>query len=367
MLLTYCTNIHPGESWGDTLANLNTHLLDVKRAFSPDRPFPIGLRLSRQAADELTDAEADRFADWCRGHDCFVLTINGFPYGRFHDAPVKEKVYLPDWRDPKRVSYTERLTSLLAKWLPEGVQGSVSTVPIGLKGQVKAEDLPVVKHNLLCVAEHIASLRERHGVKIVLALEPEPGCVLESTDEVVEFFDSLAWPAHLRECVGVCYDCCHQAVQFEAPLGSLRRLRAAGVPIGKMQISNALRVMAAERSVLKNLDEPNYLHQVTVRDDSGQIVRYLDLPEALGSGRTGGEWRIHFHVPVFAEGFGAFKTTRFFLEEILDSGEPLPPLEVETYTWEILPEEWQTSTVTESIIRELAWVRGRLDAAHRRR
>jgi hypothetical protein len=135
-VITYCTNIHPAESWRETERNLRTHLPAVKRALSPGEPFPIGLWLSNRAAFELDERALRAFGDWCRQEGLFVPTINGFPFGRFHGAAVKEKVYLPDWRSRERVDYTKRLAELLDGWLPEGMAGSVSTVPVGFRRHI---------------------------------------------------------------------------------------------------------------------------------------------------------------------------------------------------------------------------------------
>ncbi len=98
MILSYCTNIHPAETWPETLLALNRHVLAVRNELvrSGDRtlsdPFPIGLRLSAQAAYELRQPEQLLiFKEWLLENRCFVFTINGFPYGSFHGGPVKEK------------------------------------------------------------------------------------------------------------------------------------------------------------------------------------------------------------------------------------------------------------------------------------
>ena len=132
-MITYCSNIHPGESFEETFLNLQTHLPAVKKAVSPDQPFPIGLRLSNRAAFEINEKISIEFREWCERHDCFVPTINGFPYGPFGSSPIKERVYLPDWRHFERVIYTKRLATLMDSWLPPKVKGSISTVPIGFK------------------------------------------------------------------------------------------------------------------------------------------------------------------------------------------------------------------------------------------
>ena len=365
-LITYCTNIHPGEGWTEHFAALRQHIPAVKAAVSPQHSFPIGLRLSRRAVDELSGSENEQFVAWLRENDCFVPTINGFPYGAFHGERIKEQVYLPDWRSPERATYSMRLADLLAGWLPEGVVGSISTVPIGFKGVVGADDLPAVRQQLIGVLDHLRFLRETRGREIVLALEPEPGCMLETTEEVCRFFADLALPAELQGLLGICYDCCHQAVEFEEPSDSLARLAAAGIRIAKAQVSSALNLVAPSTQLLSRFDEPCYLHQVSVRHRDGTVRRYRDLPDALVEyGRAvDAEWRCHFHVPIFSAGSGDYGTTRFFLEEAL----PLLPrdllLEVETYTFDVLPSELRCESVTDSIIREIQWLEAQLSATH---
>jgi hypothetical protein len=367
-LITYCSNIHPGDSWVETFTALRQHVPAVKAAVSPEQPFPIGLRLSQRAAVELTTGENRRFTDWLRENDCFVPTVNGFPYGSFHGERVKEQVYLPDWRRPERAAYTICLADLLAGWLPEGMTGSISTVPVGLKGGFSEQDLTAVRQQILTVLSHLQALRQDRGVRIVLALEPEPGCLLETTDEVCDFLAALALPPDLRDLIGVCYDCCHQAVEFETPAASLARLAAAGVRIAKVQVSSALRLLAPTPAALKPFDEPRYLHQVVVRSRNGDLSRYQDLPEAIARHpvAAGDEWRCHFHVPIFVAEAGGHGTTRSFIEEILPLLPPELLLEVETYTWEVLPPELRSGSVTASIIRELQWLEAQLDAPHGR-
>ena len=362
-MITYCSNIHPGESFDEIFSNLQTHLLSIKQAVCPGQPFPIGLRLSNRAAFEIDEKTSARFQEWFQENDCFVPTINGFPYGPFGSSPVKEKVYLPDWRHFERVIYTKRLATLLESWLPRGVKGSISTVPIGFRKHIGPADLRVVKKNLINVLEHLDRLRQKSGKEIILSLEPEPACHLETVKETIQFFEQMAFPEGLKEGLGVCFDCCHQAVEFESPSESLKLLSYAQIKIGKVQITSALRVEDFDRRVLEKFCDPVYLHQVVIRQKDGRLLRYDDLPEALTHHPTGSdeEWRIHFHVPVFIDKMERYGTTQFFIEEILPLLDRDILLEVETYTWHVLPTELQKETVTQSIIREIEWVKARRD------
>jgi len=366
-LITYCTNIHPGESWGETFAALKDHIPKVKEAVSPGRPFPIGLRLSARAASELAVDSAASFARWLREQHCFVPTINGFPFGAFHGTRVKEAVYLPDWRSRERADYTKQLATLLAGWLPEGGSGSISTVPVGFKAHFAAGEHLLARERLLEVLLHLERLRQEQGVDIVLALEPEPACVLETTADLVRFLDRMNFPHTLQNRIGVCLDCCHLALQFEEPAAVLSLLAAAGVRIGKVQVSSALSLRHDRREFLSPFQEPCYLHQVVVRSGDGRLTRYDDLPDALQQhrGERGDEWRCHFHVPIFVERTEEFQTTRFFAEQLLSRLGRQVLLEVETYTWGVLPPQLRTGEVADSIIREIRWLQEAMDETDR--
>lgn len=360
-MLTYCTNIHPAESWEDIFANVRQYVPAVKAAVSPDLPFPIGLRVSGRAATEVNREQAARFHDWCTEHDCFIATINGFPYGTFHHVPVKESVYLPDWRQPERLAYTKRLATLLADWLPDGVRGSISTVPVGFRREIAPADIPGIENKLLRALEFLDRLAQATGKEITLAMEAEPGCVLETTRDIVDFFGRLRLPPNLRSFLTVCYDCCHQALQYESPTESLRLLADHDIRIGHVQVSSALRLEQSDLGPMRRFVEPCYLHQTVSRHRDGSLVRFDDLDLALAADPGDSEeWRIHFHVPVFIDRLSDCATTQPFLEEILPLFDRDIPLEVETYTWTVLPPDLQKAHLTESIVREIGWV-----AAHR--
>lgn len=392
--LTYCTNIHAGETWDEVRQNVATHVLAVKERAAPGRRFGVGLRLSAQAAARLADpAELAAFRGFLDAHDLYVFTINGFPYGRFHGAPVKEQVYLPDWLDEERLTYTDRLAGLLAELLPDepGMVGTVSTAPGAFKARVAGEpDAARMADAMIRHAAFLVRLRERSGRTIALAIEPEPCCYMETVAETVTFFERhlfskaavqrLATLADLapsvaedslRRHLGVCFDACHMAVEFEEPRPALDAFRAAGIAIGKFQISAGLKVALGASSdealeALRPFAEGVYLHQVVERG-RGPLVRYEDLPQALEAARRSAgeerEWRIHFHVPLFRERLGPFSNTQDFLRDllaILRVDCPSPHLEVETYTWDVLPEEYRRDGIVTAIARELAWVEQRL-------
>ncbi|MDO3385864.1 metabolite traffic protein EboE [Gilvimarinus sp. SDUM040013] len=358
--LTYCSNIHPGESWADIMHNLNSHALDVKQQLGGDAAFPLGLRIAHQAAQEVDDAAIAQFQQWCKQHNAYLLTINGFPYGTFHETRVKENVYLPDWRERERVEYSKRLGDLAVALQPDAKRISISTVPIAFKPAFKDSDWATACSHVLEVAEHFQQLTKQHGIELVLAIEPEPECVLETTEEAIEFFQRLNLPSHLKTHVGLCFDCCHQAVEFETATECLARIKAAGITIGKVQVSSALKASGLEIEKLLAFDEPVYLHQAVARcSANGALQRFADLPEfarALANGQQFDECRVHFHIPIFCEHLGEVGSTQDFLIELLPLLDTDTPLEVETYSFKAIPEHLRHGSISENIARELTWV-----------
>lgn len=373
--LAYCTNVHRGETWAETFAALETHTLPVRRRVAPGQPYAIGLRLGQRAAAELAQPAALlAFQQWLEKHECYVFTINGFPYGSFHGTRVKEQVYAPDWSTPERVAYTQQLFELLVKLLPFGGSGSVSTVPASFKAFVAAEPARrrAILANLTACGRFIAALSEKTGRDLHLGLEPEPLCLFETSTETVRFFDE--WRASHREAsslrrhIGVNYDCCHLAVEFESARTALDRIAAAGIRLSKLHLSSALRVRpdAAGRAALAGFIEPVYLHQVVAGRHGEVQRRYVDLPDALAAAERGesgvevgdDEWRVHFHVPLHAPPGAPFADTRDHLAEALDWLQTHPQLcshlEMETYTWEVLPSALRLP-IEEQLVREYGW------------
>lgn len=356
--LTYCTNIHPGESWAEVEANVATYVVDVKRRVSPEAAFGVGLRLSERAARELAGGRVAAFRALLAKHDLYVFTINGFPYGTFHGAPVKEAVYRPDWLEDERVAYTDLLADLLAQLVPDGVAGSISTVPGCFQTRGGAAALPTIARNLERCAAHLAEVERATGKHLVLAIEPEPCCVVETVDQAIALFEEYLPD---RNHLGLCLDACHAAVEFEHLPGCIERLRAANVPIAKVQLSAGLALHAENSGALAQLEryvDPVYLHQVVV--DGSR--RFVDLPDALAHAPHG-EWRVHFHVPIIEAELNGLATTQGFLADLLalHRRDPISThLEVETYTWDVLPAELRHRPIEDAIASELHWVLERL-------
>lgn len=356
--LSYCTNVHPGRSLAEVERGLDEYTVAVRQNFGA--PLAAGLWLASSVIRELL-ADPARLPAFRSGLDRRGLTchtLNAFPFGDFHSRRVKDNVYLPDWSDPLRLEYTIDCARVLAALLPGGSEGSLSTVPLAFKGFRHAADHAdrCIDH-LLQTAAAYDRLREETGRLIRLAIEPEPLCLLETTDEALRFFEQLWGRAAdqnmlevARRHLGVCYDVCHQAVEFEDVTQSIRSLAVAGIRINKVHITCALQLDAPDdnsegREALARYVEERYLHQTLARAKSGSIVRQVDLTESLAleppsEFREAPAWRIHFHVPVDAERLGPLATTRPILRQALETVAGLdysPHLEVETYTWEVLP------------------------------
>lgn len=387
--LTYCTNIHPGETWPDVRASLENYLPRAKAALVPDDAFGMGLRLSAIAANDLAQPDAlAEFKNFLQQQNLYVFTLNGFPYGDFHGTPVKENVYLPDWRDNARLNYTNQLADILVSLLPEGMDGSISTVPGAFKSLIMSDsDIAEIMENMVRHAAHLVDIHQRTGKLISLTLEPEPCCFIETIDESVDFFetwlfsvaardqlmaltslDAAGADAALHRPLGLCLDLCHAAVEFEEADAVIRKLDNAKINIGKMQISAGLRfapVTDRTLELLKPFDDAIYLHQ-TVANSNGNLTRHIDLQQAFDAhtaGASAEEWRVHFHVPIFLDDLGEFATTQNFIREILAIHRKKPisnHLEVETYTWNVLPLEYRNVDVIDAIVRELNWVREQL-------
>jgi sugar phosphate isomerase/epimerase len=337
--LTYCTNIHPAVGWEAVFDSLRAHAPALKARLLPDAPFGIGLRLSGEESRELL--AGDRLAEfraWLDGEGLYVFTINGFPHGTFHGEPVKADVHAPDWRSEERVAYTLRLAEILAALLPDGVDGTISTSPLSYRPWVDG-DLAACTANVARVGEAL------RGTRIALAIEPEADGALANVDDLVRW-----WPDGLEN-VTVCFDACHSAVAYEEPEEALDALDAAGIRVGKAQLSAALIVPPEAHQELWAFADPIYLHQVTER---GSNRSWPDLPDALADDGGGEEWRVHFHVPIFVERYGALRSTQEHLERCIRRVRT-SHLEIETYTWDVLPADLKASSV-DSIAREYEWV-----------
>ena len=365
--LGYCTNVHPARSLAELLGGLDRYTVPVMRRVG--RPMAAGLWLARPVADEVLSSPdgVARLSAELTARGLSVHTLNAFPYGDFHAARVKENVYLPDWTSADRLAFTERCASVLAGLLPEGGDGSISTLPLAFKGFTRPSGFyHRAAERLTDCALTLAAIAADTGRTIRVAIEPEPFCLLETTPEAIEFFH-LLWgvaaargaEATVREHIGVCYDVCHQAIEFEDPAACVASLDHAGVRVNKVQVSCAIELDRPAdnrdgRAALESYIEPRYLHQVFARLRDGRTVGAVDLTGEFlkdpGAAFEAAEaWRVHFHVPVDAERLGPLGTTRSALRPALAAIAGLsyaPHVEVETYTWSVLPGEGAQDIVT---------------------
>ena len=375
--LAYCTNIHRGQNWAETFETLKNYTLRVRDRVAEGKAYAIGLRLSDTASRELSDPETLKiFQRWLEKENCYIFTMNGFPYGTFHGGRVKELAYTPDWTTEERVQYTNRLFDLLAELVPVGVAGSVSTVPGSFKPLIKTrEQVKKMRENIWRAVEHIEAVSVRTGKMLHLGLEPEPLCFLETSQETLKFFQDLCadrpLDERISEFLGVNYDCCHLAVEYEEPQAAIKRFTSNGIRISKLHFSSALKVIPTKqaREALRPFVDSVYFHQVIARNASGTFTRYPDLNEALdGIGasklETEEEWRIHFHVPLHCRPSQHFDTTVDHLLGVMDLLKEDPTIcshiEMETYTWEVLPEELKDRDVVDQLVEEYEWTLGEL-------
>ena len=382
MILGYCTNIHPAETWPETMDALLTHVMGVRDRLIETgdhpvgKPYPIGLRLSAQAARELLQGDALwKFKDWLAENDSYVFTINGFPYGSFHGTRVKEKVFQPDWTSPERVSYTQDLFRILAEIAPASGGGSVSTLP-GSHKTFHADET-AIRTNLIEIAHFIEDLSQKHQIDLHLGLEPEPLGHFENTLETLAFFERLhaqaQSPVILANRIGLNFDSCHFAIEFDDAVPSLDAIAAAGIRLSKIHLSNALSLNPSDPAAIqaiRHFDEPTYFHQVIAQRTDASLARFLDLPAflaAVDSGETSPadfvEARVHFHIPLDAQPAPPLSSTHSHVEQTLGWCLRHPMacnhFEIETYTWGVLPGNLQRPVV-EQIASEYRWVLGEL-------
>lgn len=375
--LTYCTNVHPLQNYGGWKEKIGFFGSRVGAALGW-KPFPMGLWFSNAVLQEVLQEGVESLSQELHDKGISTFTLNAFPFGDFHEAVVKRKVYLPDWTDPARLKYTQDCAEVLASLLPEDGVGSVSTLPLGWREGWTRNHSEKATEAFIELCRFLDRLRDRTGKTIVLAIEPEPGCALERTPQVLTFWNEVLRPAAARAGVsnlvdahlGICYDTCHQAVQFENPEEALESLRHAGIPIHKMQLSSALEfpadVTAESRALRSQFVEPKFLHQTRVATPQG-VIDFDDLPQALepGADLFAHPWRVHYHVPIHAESLldGSIRTTRgdmlralrYALKHNLCSH-----FEVETYTWSVLPEKHRPDSdeaLAQCLAHELDFIR----------
>ena len=388
----YCTNVHAGRDLPAVLENLQNHCLPIRKLVAPDEPLYVGLWFSEiSAAQALQPLQLNQLQDKLAELRLVPFTLNGFPQGDFHSQVVKHRVYQPTWWHRERLDYTLNLIHLLDQLLPPGQIGSISTLPIAWSQPTPTrEQLKQAALQLVEVAMNLHSLFEHTGRKIVLAIEPEPGCYLTDSNSFRTFFNeylrSNVLPDGSSEIVGeyltLCHDVCHAAVMYEDQQAELNYLRNDDISIGKVQVSSAIQVdwdrMANDdREVafnqLRGFAEDRYLHQTNCMNSQNKSRMFFeDLPIALSSVKSAaelsGQWRIHFHVPIFLDHFGLIQTTQNEIGSLirtLTSPKSQGPVftghfEVETYAWGVLPAAMHSESLNEGIAKEVAWLKEKL-------
>ena len=384
--LTYCTNVHPlGDwaSWQDIVGRFGPAI----RSELGWKNLPMGLWFPAALVAELAsgspreaEASCKRIKRLLDDHHLSAFTCNAFPFGNFHDKVVKTKVYHPDWTQAERLDYTLACARILADLVPQGGEGSVSTLPLGWRIGWTEEQSRAAARNLCAFVRAASDIAYKEGKVIRLGIEPEPGCVLETTDQVLIFWDAYLrpeakkagiTPEELAVFCGLCCDTCHQAVQFEDPIAVLKRLKANGIRIAKMQLSSAIEFKAdpdrTSQPLRAKFVEERFLHQTRIRTPEG-IVGFDDLPEALADAEAGlwaHPWRVHFHVPIDAADLldsASVATTR---DDMLKayrfavSHDLCRHFEIETYTWSVLPEAHRPkddADLARSIAREIRFI-----------
>lgn len=374
--LGYCTNVHAYGDLAGLLVALREHAVPLRAALvadgrlGADESLGVGLWLPDAVAREL-ERDVSPLADALAETHLHAFTLNAFPQGAFHAERVKDDVFRPSWAEASRLEYTLRCAEVLARLLPSGATGSISTHTGAHKSWGPAtNDAATLARGFLAAADGLAALEDRTGVRVQLALEPEPFSFVETTEEVVAFFARhLLVSDAARRHLGLCYDACHQAVEFEDMGGSLGQLHDAGVSLAKVQLSSALVLPepARHRALLQPFAEDRWFHQVVLREGDGALRRIADLPDALAdeAAASADEWRVHFHVPLFADPLddeGRLRTTRPDLAALLAAlpADRCAHLEIETYSFDAIPAERRaalgTATLGQALRAEFAWV-----------
>ncbi len=390
--LSYCTNIHAGESWVEIFENLKVYLLNIKQRVSEKEPFGIGLRLSYQAAIELSDkSKLHAFKEWMTLNNVYVFTINGFPYGNFHGETIKDQVHTPDWTTDLRKEYTMLLFDVLGALVPVHILGGISTSPISYKywyaTEERLEDAKIKACDFLIdVVQHLIDLKNRTGKSMHLDIEPEPDGVIENSEEFLHFYNDyllkLGVPLlmkntncteneadnAIREHIQLCFDVCHFSIAYEKPVEVIQKMKDNAIKIGKVQISAALKCNVESnnsieelQSYLRPFHEPNYLHQAVIKTNENNYLKFRDLDVAIEAMTVTNfkELRTHYHVPVFLAEYQDLQSTQDDIIETLQlwkTNNFTDHLEIETYTWDVLPNQMQTDIIG-AVTREINWVR----------
>lgn len=235
--LAYCTNVHPAETLEGITAQLAAYAEPVRRA-AGESVIGLGLWLPVDAAAALAadPAAVTRLRRELSARGLETVTLNGFPYKGFHAPVVKRAVYYPDWSEPARLDYTLNLARVLAGLLPDDAErGSVSTLPLAWRTAWSRTQRAAATRQLDKLAAGLRRIEAETGRTVRVAVEPEPGCVAETTAQAVEALKGVD-----HEWIGLCLDACHLAVAHEEPDAAVAELLTAGLQVVKVQASSAL-------------------------------------------------------------------------------------------------------------------------------
>ena len=379
----YCSNVHPGTTLEQIKENLLKYASQVQKMFAPDQPMGLGIWLCNDVCRQLINPnQAAAFGNWLSENQFNPYTINGFPYRDFHQPVVKRLVYQPTWAEKERLEYTVSLAQIHSRMLgSDQTFGTISTLPLGWSTESTPQFMQQCAANLQTCCQQLAKLRDQTGKHIFLCIEPEPGCVFQTSQQLVDFFEQYLLTGNeeanrqLIEFVGVCHDICHSAVMFEPQKVALDLYQSRGIRVGKVQVSSAIAAdfgygCDEEQSetmchVLHQFAEDRYLHQ-TVIYDGGTTVFFEDLNLALQQyGRQPfGHWRVHYHVPIFTQRLTVLGTTQSDIHDCIawfaanaQDGQPTMHFEIETYAWSVLPDSLQSKSLGDDIAREMIWFR----------
>lgn len=401
MQIGYCGNVHPAATVDQVWDNVQHHASAVRNLCCPDEILPFGIWVSKTALDQLqSEDNVRRLRDALQRHHVNAFTINGFPFGDFHQPVVKHSVYQPDWTTDRRLDYTLKLANLHDALLPSGQPSTISTLPLGwphkngkatlyaqrrLQLKQKADEtfLTTCAKQLRICAISLAEVKVQTGRHCTICIEPEPGCVLDTAEDVCQFFNAYLFSGSdaetVRAHIGVCHDVCHSAVMFEDQADAVEAYAGNGITIGKIQVSSAVEVdfgslddqqKIESLQTLSEFSEPKYLHQTCIKL-AGETIFFSDLAEAIEAySDPEGVWRIHFHVPIFASSLGGIGTTQAAIAECIQALElqagkasasqrfVFPQhFEIETYAWNVLPVAHRGHALTADIAEEISWFR----------
>ena len=387
--LTYCSNIYSGDTWQEIFLNLKENIPKLSTKLSQNEAFGIGLRLSNNAASELLENNNLLiFEQWLNNNNYYIATINGFVYGDFYKTNIKEKVYQPDWTTIERINFNFKLIEILRRLDATQKDVGFSTSPLGYKFSQDINNKKLfndlVVYHLFSLVKKLIQINQEQGKTIHIDFEPEADCRLENIEDIIDFFEKFLLvdlasklaqelnisltkaKNHILKHIRICYDICHQAVQFEDHIKNFEKLNNYGIEIGKIQLSSALEIRVQKNKLdnlkkdLNKFRDNIYLHQVVIKKLDSSFIKYRDVPEALEKFEDINEslWRIHYHLPIFAENYNNFFTTSKEIKTIINVikySSIVSCLEIETYTWEILPEALKLDLIS-SIVREYEWI-----------